>query len=79
MLDNQIISNSLKILISSIIMIIACYFLRNLLFLDIGEINIFVQILILFLIIVFCKIIYLAMIFMLKVISITNLKGYIKK
>ena len=78
-LDNQIISNSLKILISSIIMIIACYFLRNLLFLDIGEINIFVQILILFLIIVFCKIIYLAMIFMLKVISITNLKGYIKK
>ena len=78
-LDNQIIINSLKIFISLFIMILACYFLSKMFLLNISDINTFLKIIILILIIGSCKVVYLLLIFMLKVVTITDLKGYIRK
>ena len=78
-LDNQLFKSSFKIIISVIIMVIACYFLNNFLFSNILDLNTFIKILILLIIIGGSKIIYLAMIFMLKVLTIDDLKRYMRK
>ena len=78
-LDNQLFMRSFKIIISVIIMVIACYFLNNFLFSNILDLNTFIKILILLIIIGGSKIIYLAMIFMLKVLTIDDLKRYMRK
>ena len=78
-LDNQLFIRSFKIIISVIIMVIACYFLNNFLFSNILDLNTFIKILILLIIIGGSKIIYLAMIFMLKVLTIDDLKRYMRK
>ena len=56
-----------------------CYSFNNFIFESILDLNFLYKLSGLFLIITFCKIIYLGMIFMLKVITIEDLKGYIKK
>ena len=78
-LDNQLFKSSFKIIISVIIMVIACYFLNNFLFSNILDLNTFIKILILLIIIGGSKIIYLGMIFMLKVLTIDDLKRYMRK
>ena len=78
-LDNQLFMNSFKIIISVIIMVIACYFLNNFLFSNILDLNTFIKILILLIIIGGSKIIYLVIIFMLKVLTIDDLKRYMRK
>jgi putative peptidoglycan lipid II flippase len=77
--DNQLIKNSLKILASVAMMGLVCFYLSKKLFIKILEIGNLEKALMLILIIIFCKIIYLVMIFMLKVITVRDLKGYIKK
>ena len=76
--DSQLFSNGLKIIISSVVMGIACYFLALYLFVNMIFMNTITNIGILILTISVCKIIYIAMIFVLKVITIDDLKGYIK-
>ena len=78
-LDSQLIRNSFKIIISMIIMFGVCYSFHNFIFESILDLNFLYKLSGLFLTIAFCKIIYLGMIFMLKVITIEDLKGYIKK
>jgi len=79
LLDSQFKTNSIKIIISTIIMIFVCYFLDNLLLVNINEFGTFLKLLMLIFIILSCKIIYILMIFMLKVFTIRELKEYIKK
>ena len=78
-LDSQLIRNSFKIIISMIVMFVVCYFLNIVLFVNITDLSSLLKIGSLVFIVVFCKIIYLGMIFMLKVLTIQDLKGYIKK
>jgi len=78
-LDTKLIKNIMKILIATLLMILGCYFLNALIFENIEDLNSLLKITNLLIIIIFCKIIYLAMIFMLKVISLQDLKDYIKK
>ena len=77
-LDNQLIINSFKIFISLIVMIGVCYFLNQYFFDNIADLSFYIKLSCLLLIIICCKIIYLVMIFMLKVLTIQDLKGYIK-
>ena len=60
-------------------MVVGCYFLNTVLFVNIADLSSLLKIGILAMIIVCCKIIYLGMIFMLKVLTIQDLKGYIQK
>ena len=78
-LDSQLIGNSFKIITSTIIMFGACYFLNKFLFSSMLNLSFLFKLSGLLLTIVICKIIYLGMIFMLNVITIEDLKGYIKK
>ena len=78
-LDSHLINNSLKIVFCTIAMSGGCHFLNKMIFSNIHDLNLFLQIVSLLLLIICCKIIYLAMIFVLKVIKIQDLKGYIKK
>ena len=63
-----------KIIFSAIVMSIGCYFLNKLIFSNINELNLFLQIVSLLLLIICCKIIYLVMIFVLKVIKFLERK-----
>ena len=74
-----LINNSFKIAISAIIMSVACYFINQIMFSNPQDLNSFLQISSLLSIIIFCKIIYLVMIFVLKVLTFQQLKGYIHK
>ena len=78
-LESKLIRNSLKIVFATIILVIGCYFLNELIFINIADLSTILKILNLLLVIICSKIIYLGMIFMLKVISIQDLKGYIKQ
>jgi len=78
-LESKLIRNSLKILFATIILVIGCYFLNELIFINIADLSTIIKIINLLLVIICSKIIYLGMIFMLKVISIQDLKGYIKQ
>ena len=78
-LESKLINNSVKIIIATLIMMIGCYFLNELIFTNITDLSTILKVSNLFLIIICSKIIYLVMIFVLKVISIHDLKGYIKK
>jgi len=78
-LDNQLFTNSFRIVVSVIIMAVACYFLNNFLFSKIIELNTLIKVIILLLIIGSSKIIYLVMIFMLRVLTIDDLKRYMQK
>ena len=78
-IDLNIINKTYKILIASLVMAIVCYYFNKIIFENIDELNSFFRIGGLLFIIVCCKVVYLGMIFMLKVFTIQDLKGYIKK
>ena len=78
-LDSRLISNSVKTIICSIIMGITCYFLNLALFANMIMHSTLNNIGALIIAIAISKIIYTSMIFVLKVITIDDLKGYIKK
>ena len=78
-LDSRLISNSVKTIICSIVMGVACYFSNLILFSDMILHSLILNLSGLFLVIVVSKIVYYVMIFMLRVLTIDELKGYIKK
>ena len=78
-LESKLVKNSLKIVLATLIMMLTCYFLNQLMFTNIADLSTILNVSNLFLVIICSKIIYLLMIFMLKVISIRDLKGYIQK
>jgi putative peptidoglycan lipid II flippase len=77
-LDNQLLINSFKIFISLIIMAGVCFVLNLYIFDNIADLSFSIKLSYLLSIIICCKIIYLVMIFMLKVLNIQDLKKYIK-
>ena len=78
-LDSRLISNSVKTIICSIVMGVACYFLNIALFAQMIIHSTIINIGALIMAIAICNIIYTVMIFMLKVLTIDDLKRYIKK
>jgi len=77
-IDNIFKKNTFKIIIALLVMIFSCYILNKIIF-SYFTFNLPIKVSGLLLVITFSKIIYLTMIFMLKVLSINDLKGYIKK
>jgi len=61
------------------VMLCGCYFLNEIFFPTLANSEFSIKLGGLLLIIICCKIIYLTMIFMLKVLSVHNLKEYIRK
>ena len=78
-LDTRLISHGFKTLICSIVMGCACYFLNLVFFLNMTMQSAIINVGALIFVLMICKIIYIAMIFMLKVLRIDEIKGYIKK
>ena len=78
-LDSRFIINSIKIIFSSLIMGVICYFLDYTLFSNLNLHSTIFNALLLISLILICNIVYLTMIFMLKVLTIDDLKGYSKK
>ena len=77
-LDSRLINHSIKTIICSIIMGTACYYLNLSLFPHMNTHSTANNVAALIVAIVACNIIYMTMIFMLKVLTIDELKGYIK-
>ena len=78
-LDAIFLKNSFKIIISVLVMLFGCYVLNEIVFDDLANSDFLIKLGGLLLVIISCKIIYLTMIFMLKVLSFRDLKGYVKK
>ena len=78
-LDAIFLKNSFKILISVLVMLSGCYVLNEIVFADLFNSDFSIKLGGLLLIIICCKIIYLTMIFMLKVLSFGDLKKYIQR
>ena len=78
-LDNIFLINLVKIIISVFVMLIACYILSILVLNNLTNLSIWLKIGSLLIVIISSKIIYLSMIFMLKVLTISDVKGYIQK
>ena len=78
-MDSRLIGHGVKIVICAIIMGAACYFLNLKFFPHMIQHSTIINVLALILVILICKIIYMTMIFMLKVLTIDELKGYIYK
>jgi len=78
-LDSVFLKNSLKIVISVFVMFVGCYVLNKIIFANLSNFDFLIKLGGLLLIIFCCKIIYLGMIFMLKVLSLQDLKRYIQK
>ena len=78
-LDSRLVSQGIKTFICSIVMGSACYYLNLALFTHMIMHSTIINIGALIMAIAICKIIYTVMIFMLKVLTIDDLKGYIKK
>ena len=77
-LDPRFINHGIKTIICSIIMGVACYFLNFTLFPHMNMHSTTNNVATLVIAIVACNIIYITMIFMLKVLTIDELKKYIK-
>ena len=77
--DSLLISNSLKILISSVVLFFGIYGLKTLIFEDFVSNSILLNSLFLLLIIFLTIIIYLGLVIMLKVVTINQLREYLKK
>ena len=78
-LDTRLINRGIKTIICSIVMGCACYFLNLTFFSNMTMHSTIINVGALILVLMICKIIYIAMIFMLKVLRIDEIKGYIKK
>jgi len=77
-LDSRLINHSVKTIICSIIMGVACYYLNLTLFPHMNTHSTANNVAALIIAIMACNIIYMTMIFMLKVLTIDELKGFIK-
>ena len=78
-LDSRLINHSVKTIFCSIIMGGACYYLNLTLFPHMNMHSTANNVTALIVAIMACNIIYMTMIFMLKVLTIDELKGFIKK
>ena len=78
-LDAIFLKNIFKIIISALVMLCVCYILNEIVFTNLTNSNFLIKLGALLLIIICCKTIYLIMIFMLKILSLHNLKRYIEK
>ncbi len=78
-LDSLFFKNIIKILFAVIILAFIASYLNKTLFIQINDITMFTKIIYLMIIIGICKIIYLGLIIVLKVLSFSDLKGYINK
>ena len=77
--DSLLISNSIKILISSIVLVLGIYGLKVIIFEDFVNNSILLNSLFLLLTIFLTIIIYLGLVIMLKVLTINQLRQYLKK
>jgi len=77
--DSQLMSNSIKILISSTVLVLVIYGLKVIIFEDFVSNSILLNSLFLLLIIFLTIIIYLGLVIMLKVLTINQLRQYLKK
>ena len=77
--DSLLISNSIKILISSIVLVLGIYGLKVIIFEDFVSNSILLNSLFLLLTIFLTIIIYLGLVIMLKVLTINQLRQYLKK
>ena len=77
--DRLLISNSVKILISSVVLIFGIYALKTLIFKDFISNSILLNSLFLLLMIFLAIIIYFVLVIMLKVVTINQLREYLKK
>ena len=77
--DSLLIRNSIKILLSSTLLIFGIFGLKGILFDDFSANSILINSLSLFLMIFLVLIIYLGLVIVLKVLTINQLKQYLKK
>jgi putative peptidoglycan lipid II flippase len=77
--DSLLVSNSIKILISSIVLVLGIYGLKAIIFEDFVSNSILLNSLFLLLMIFLAIIIYLGLVIMLKVLTINQLRQYLKK
>ena len=77
--DSLLISNSVKILISSVVLVFGIYALKTLIFKDFISNSILLNSLFLLLMIFLAIIIYFVLVIMLKVVTINQLREYLKK
>ena len=77
--DSLLISNSIKILISSIVLVLGIYGLKVIIFEDFVSNSILLNSLFLLLTIFLTIIIYLGLVIMLKILSVNQFKNYLKK
>ena len=77
--DSLLIRNSIKILLSSALLIFGIFGLKGILFDDFSANSILINSLSLFLMIFLVLIIYLVLVIVLKVLTINQLKQYLKK
>mgnify|MGYP001334746080 FL=1 len=77
-LDSLFFKKIFKIIIATTILAFIASYLSKTLFIEMNDISMLIKIIYLIGIIAICKIIYLGLIIMLKVLSFSDLKGYIK-
>ena len=77
-LDSRLINHGVKTIFCSIIMGVACYYLNLTLLTHMNMHSTANNVAVLIIAIMACNIIYMTMIFMLKVLTIDELKGFIK-
>jgi putative peptidoglycan lipid II flippase len=78
-LDRQFLSNILKLLICSLVIIFLIWYLESLFFVEVYLVNTIANIFYLLLTIIFTVVIYGILIFLLKIVTITDIKNYLKK
>ena len=77
--DRQFLGNVVKLLICSLGVIVLSWYFQSLFFTEINLVNTLTNIFYLLLTIIFSVIIYGILIFLLKIITITDIKNYLKK
>ncbi len=77
--DDLLVKNSIKILLSSVILYVGIYLLNGLLFTNISGNSVFLNSTLLLLMIFLAIIIYFGLVIMLKVLSVNQLREYLKK
>ena len=78
-LDRQFLRNVLKLLICLLSMIIITWYLESFFFIEVYLVDTMTNIFYLLLTIIFTVVIYGILIFLLKIITITDIKNYLKK
>ena len=78
-LDRQFLSNVLKLLICSLGIIFLIWYFESLFFAEVYLVNTIDNIFYLLLTIIFTIVIYGILIFLLKIVTITDIKNYLKK